>query len=95
MKNNSVTKEQARIAAEKLLDAVWVNSGISPRLARFLMCAHKGNDTVDFGLFPCLDLGNLAAANTVMQFCVFQYQYGKLLEPSEFSELFSYYESRM
>lgn len=94
MKNDSVTKEQARVAAEKLLGAVWANSGISLRLARFLMSAHKGNDIVDFGLFPSLDFGNLAAANTVMQFCVFQYQYGKLLEWSEFYELESYYKSR-
>ncbi|MFD0910299.1 hypothetical protein [Ruegeria arenilitoris] len=94
MKNNSVTKEQARIAAERLLNAVWADSGVSLRLARFLLSAHSGHSNVDFSLFPSLDQDNLAAAQVVMQYSIFQRQFDQLLEWDDFEEVRDFWESR-
>lgn len=94
MKNTTVSKEQARAAVERLMQAVWKNSGISLRLSRFLVAAHHGNGEVDFSLFPSLDPGNLAAAETVMQYSIFAGRYKLPLEWEEFNALRDFYESR-
>jgi len=74
--------------------AVLADSGISVRLAGFLLATQNGHSQVDFSLFPSLDLGNLAAAETVMRYSVFEQRYELPLEWEEFQALRDFYEAR-
>lgn len=94
MKDNSVTKPQAREAVERLLSAVRADSGVSPLLARFLLSTHGAHSDVDFDLFPSLDDDNLAAAHVAMRYSLFERRYELPLEWEEAMEIRDYWEAR-
>ncbi|WP_171229880.1 hypothetical protein [Ruegeria sp. HKCCA4008] len=94
MKNISVTKEQAREAVERLLDAVRADSGVSLRLARFILSTHGAHSDVDFDLFPSLDNDNLEAAHIAMRYSLFERRYELPLDWEEAMEIRDYWEER-
>ena len=88
------TEAQARAAVEQLLDAIGRDSGVSVRLARFLLSTHGAHSDVDFGLFPSLDRTNLTAAQTAMQYSLFERRYELPLEWDEAQAVREFWEDR-
>lgn len=92
--SNKTSKAQARAAVEQLLEAIHRDSGVSVRLARFLLSTHGAHSNVDFGLFPSLDGSNLAAAQVAMQYSLFECRFELPLEWEEAQEVRRYWEER-
>lgn len=94
MKNKTVSKEQARAAVERLLEAVRADSGVSVRLARFILSTHGAHSEVNFDLFPSLDDDNIAAAEIAMRYSLFERRHELPLEWEEAMEIRDFWEAR-
>lgn len=90
----TVSAEQARIAVERLIRAVRLNSGVSYGVACFLLATHGGEGNVDFRIFSRLDPDNFKAAAIAMRYSIFERRYELPLEWEEAEYLFNFWQAR-